>query len=209
MAIETKASQGLRNWGNPQGVDTRNVFKFNTDEAKIRQNLDEATEASYANKLRELSRLFNKSEDAQYSKNQNLLSTLTGSLGGALGRNTGANAATALQAILGLGAQGTENTTSNVNQLRDVVGQKQADMAKNAMDAINTANSAKSAQAGISAQQYASDKAKEAAAVEAYAALHGTYDANDKNYKLGQEQIRANKLIAGMTQKNVSTVYNR
>lgn len=210
MAFENAATQGLRNWGNPQGLDTRNSFKFNTDEEQIKASMDRATEASYDVKLKELARLFNKSEDTQYTKNQNLLKTFQG-LRGSVGRNEGAASATALQAILGLGAQGSQDTTDNLNQIRDTVGQKQSDMARNALEAINTANTARAAQGGISAQQYAADKAKEAAAVEAYAALHGTYDTNYKNLQLGNAQIAANKLIAGMTQKtnNVSTVYNR
>lgn len=203
------ALTGLRAWANPQPIDKSNPFKFITDEKYIRDTADKSVDLAYAQKLKELGRLFDKGEDTQYAQSQNLLRAMQGQTSGIGRANKGAASANALQAILGLGMQGTQNTTDALNQMGDVIGQKAAAKAKNAQDAITSSNAAKAQQGGLATQVQVAQKAKEAAAAEAYAALRGTFDTNITNYKLGQEQIRGNKQIAGMTQKSQQTIYNK
>lgn len=201
------ALKTLQNASANSKLNTTNPFGFITDKGSIQSALDEATNAAYDNQMREATLGLNRAEDTAYANTQNSMSELRKAMSGsaASGGNTGAAAATALQAMLGLGQQNSALVTEGLQNIQGLAGERTAALRQNAVDAISQANSAKASQANSANEQYNADQTRSAEALAALGALAGTEHTNYYNDKMNKDTNKANKDIAKTTQKQTIT----
>lgn len=188
-------------------LNTSNPFGFITDKSIIQNALDEATNAAYDNQMKEAQLGLNRAEDTAYANTQNSISELRKAMSGSAssGGNAGAAAATALQAMLGLGQQNSALVTEGLQNIQGLAGERNAAIRQNAVDAISQANSAKASQANSANEQYNADQTRSAEALAALGALAGTEHTNYYNDKMNTATNEANKKIANTTQKSTIT----
>jgi len=199
-------------------LDTSNPFGFITDNKTIQKTMDAATNAAYKQKTKEATLGLNKAEDTAYANTQNSINELRKSMLGSAsnGGSTGAAAATALQAMLGLGQQNSAMVTEGLQTIQGIAGEKAAALQQNAVDAISQANSAKASQATAANEKYNADSTRSAEALAALGGLAGTMhtnlynkninDATNKaNIAMNNATNKANKDIAKTTQKQKIT----
>ena len=198
-----KALSILQNATNNANLNVSNPFGFITDENKILDALKASTNAAYDNQMREANLGLQRAEDTAYANTQNSISELRRAMAGSAsnGGNTGAAAATALQAMLGLGQQNSQLVTEGLQNIQGIAGERAAALRQNAVDAISQSNSAKASQATAATEQYNADQTRSAEALAALGALAGTQHTNYYNDKMNQDTNKANKDIAGTTQK--------
>ena len=178
-----------------------------TDRTAIQAALDSATNAAYDNQIREANLGLNRAEDKAYANTQNSIQELRRAMSGSAsnGGNVGAAAATALQAMLGLGQQNSALITEGLQNIQGIAGERTAALRQNAVDAISQANSAKTAQATAAGEQYNADTTRSAEALAALGALAGTINTNQTNDKMNTDTNKTNKEIANTTQKQQIT----
>ena len=180
--------------------DTSNPFKFIVDYDTIVNTLNDATKKSYDVKTKEAYLGLNKAENASYANTINAISELRKSLAGsaASGASVGAANATALQALLGLGATNKDSITEALQGIQKISGEKQAAMAQNASNAIDISNAAKNMQGTIANEKYNAELTVVAEALAALGALVGTSDTNATNERMNTATNNANTQIANI-----------
>ena len=153
--------------------------------------------------MREANLGLNRAEDTAYANTQNSIAELRKNMTGsaARGGNTGAAAATALQAMLGLGQQNSAMVTEGLQNIQGIAGERAAALAQNAVDAISQANAAKGQQATAANEKYNADTTRSAEAIATLGSLAGTRLTNASNERMNKDTNATNKTIAGMTQK--------
>lgn len=188
-------------------MDTTNPFGFITDNTTIQNALDLATNAAYDNQVREAKLGLNRAEDTAYANTQNSIAELRRAMTGsaANGGNTGAAAATALQAMLGLGQQNSALVTEGLQNIQGIAGERAAALRQNAVDAISQSNSAKTSQATAASEKYNADTTRSAEALAALSALAGTQATNEANERMNTATNTSNENIAKTTQKQQIT----
>lgn len=206
MGVSTEASNALKVLKDASGavtLDTSNPFGFITDRTAIQNALDVATNAAYDNNLREAKLGLNKAEDAANANTKTSIAELRKNMAGSAssGGNVGAAAATALQAMLGLGQQNSALVTEGLQKIQGVAGERAAALAQNAVDAISQANSAKGQQATAANEKYNADSTRSAEALSALGALAGATDTNITNERMNTATNKSNEKIANTTQK--------
>lgn len=205
------AMSALKSAAGSSKLDTSNPFGFITDQAKILNALNAATNAAYDNQMTEANLGLNRAEDTAYSNTQNAINELRRNMTSSTmsGANQGAAGATALQAILGLGQQNNALVTEGLQNIQKIAGERAAALADNAATSIDKANSAINNQASAANQKYTADQNRSAAALEALGALAGVQHTNEANRAMNKDTNTANKQIASTTQKQSITYYNR
>lgn len=190
-------------------LDTRNLYGIMSDRGAIQDVLENATRAAYEQQAREALASYDMAEDTMYTNNRDTIGKMRGQLAGdsLRGANVGAANATALQAILGLGAQNAASTTEGLRNLYGVQDKKTAALAQNAADALTQSNAAKAQEGGIATSRYASDSERAAYAAEAMGALASALDTNAANERMNSATNKTNKAVS-QTQ-TYSTVYNK
>lgn len=192
-------------------LDTSNPFGFITDEGKILDTLNAATNAAYDVNMKEANLGLNRAEDTAYSNTQNAVNELRNSMASstASGANRGAAGAAALQAILGLGQQNTSLVTEGMQNVQKVAGERAAALKENAASAIEQSNSARAQQATAANEKYTADQTRAAEAISALGALAGTIQTNRANRIMNDDTNKTNKKIANTTQKQQVTTINK
>ena len=157
--------------------------------------------------MREANLGLNRAEDQAYANTKNSIAELRRAITGSAssGGNTGAAAATALQAMLGLGQQNTSLVTEGLQNIQGIAGERAAALRQNAVDAISQANSAKTSQATAAGEKYNADTTRSAEALAALSALAGTQATNAANERMNDATNKTNKEIAKTTQKQQIT----
>ena len=202
-----KAYDTLKNASVAAKLDTSNPFGFITDDQRIKNALDESTNAAYDVQTKEANLGLNRAEDTVYANTQNAVNELRKSMVGSAssGGNAGAAGATALQAILGLGQQNTGLVTEGMQNIQKVAGERTAALKQNAVDAISQSNSARAQQASAANEKYSADTTRSAEALSALGALAGTEHTNQTNKQMNTDTNKTNKKIANTTQKQKIT----
>lgn len=202
-----KAYDTLKNASAAAKLDTSNPFGFITDDQRIKNALDESTNAAYDVQTKEANLGLNRAEDTAYANTQNAVNELRKSMVGSAssGGNAGAAGATALQAILGLGQQNTGLVTEGMQNIQKVAGERTAALKQNAVDAISQSNSARAQQASAANEKYSADTTRSAEALSALGALAGTEHTNITNKQMNADTNKTNKKIANTTQKQKIT----
>ena len=184
-------------------LDTTNPFGFITDQTAIQNALDAATNAAYDNNMREARLGLNRAEDTAYANTMNSIAELRKNMASSAtsGGNVGAAAATALQAMLGLGQQNSALVTEGLQNIQGIAGERAAALAQNAVDAISQANSAKGQQATAANEKYNADTTRSAEALASLGALAGTQATNEANERMNTATNASNEKVANTTQK--------
>lgn len=153
--------------------------------------------------MREANLGLNRAEDTAYANTQNSIAELRRAMTGsaANGGSTGAAAATALQAMLGLGQQNSALVTEGLQNIQGIAGERAAALRQNAVDAISQSNSAKTSQATSATEKYNADTTRSAEALAALSALAGTQATNEANERMNTATNASNEKIANTTQK--------
>ena len=198
-----KAYDTLKGASTAPKLDKSNPFGFITDDQRIKNALDESTNAAYDVQTKEANLGLNRAEDTAYANTQNAVNELRKNMVGSAssGGNAGAAGATALQAILGLGQQNTGLVTESMQNIQKVAGERTAALKQNAVDAISQSNSARAQQASAANEKYNADATRSAEALAALGALAGTEHTNLTNKQMNTATNKANKQIAKTTQK--------
>lgn len=192
-------------------LDTSNPFGFITDDARILDTLNEATNAAYDVNMKEANLGLNRAEDSAYANTQNAVNELRKNMATSVssGANRGAAGATALQAILGLGQQNTGLVTEGMQNVQKVAGERASALAQNAVNAIEQSNSARAQQATAANEKYTADQTRAAEAISSLGALAGTVHTDRSNRIMNDDTNKTNKKIANTTQKQKVTTINK
>ena len=157
--------------------------------------------------MKEAERGLNKAEDTAYANTQNSISELRKSLAGSIatGANRGSAAATALQAMLGLGQQNSQLVTEGLQNIQGIAGERAEALAQNAVEAISQANTAKGQQANVATEMYNADQTRSSAAMQALGELAGVKHTNRTNKDMNNATNKTNLAVAKTPQKQTIT----